>query len=62
MFEAMIESMKEGQQEAWEEGWKGGREEGWKEGHEEGRKYVLGLLDQGLSVEEIRQRLEQGTP
>ena len=47
MFEAAIESIKEGQQEAWD----GGRKEE--------RRYVLGLLDQGLSAEEIKQLLEQ---
>ena len=53
MYEAVIESIQEGQQEAWAEGR--------KEGLEEDRKYVLGLLNQGLSVEEIKQRLERKT-
>ena len=29
------------------------------EGREEGRKYILSLLDQGLSVEELKQHLRQ---
>ena len=33
-----------------------------KEGRKEERKHVLELLDQGLSVEEIKQRLEQERP
>ena len=47
MFEAAIESLREE------------REEALAEGMEKERVYVLGLLDQGLSVEEIKQRLEQ---
>ena len=50
------------------EGFKEGHEDGFKQGHEEGiekgiekeREYVLQLLDQGLSVDEIKQHLEQG--
>jgi len=34
-------------------------EEGREEAQEEERKYFLSLLDQGLSVEEIKQRLTQ---
>jgi flagellar biosynthesis/type III secretory pathway protein FliH len=38
-------------------------EEGWEEGREEGReenvRYILGLFDQGLSMEDVRRRLEQ---
>ena len=41
MFEAAIESIKEGQQEAWADGWKGGHEEGWKGGHEEVARKAL---------------------
>jgi hypothetical protein len=40
-----------------------GREEGWEKGLEKGwegsREYFLQLLNEGLSVEEIKQRLEQ---
>jgi len=32
-------------------------EEGWEEGREEERHYFLELLNQGLSAEEIKQRL-----
>ena len=50
-----------------EEAREDGIEIGHKEGHKEGRKeerierdkYFLELLDQGLSVEEIKQRLKQ---
>jgi len=42
-----------------EEGREDGIEEGREEGREEERDYVLDLLNQGLSVEEIRERLEQ---
>jgi predicted transposase/invertase (TIGR01784 family) len=38
-----------------EEGW----EDGWEEGRENERKYVLELFSQGLSSEEIKQRLIQ---
>jgi len=34
-----------------------GREEGFEEGREKERSFVMNLLDQGLSVEEIKQRL-----
>ena len=40
-------------EEAREEGWA----EGMEKGREEGMHYVLGLFDQGLSPDEIRQRL-----
>ena len=51
----------------YEEGWEDGREEGLFKGREEGlfkgredeRKYVLELLSQGFSIEEIKQRLTQ---
>ena len=40
-----------------------GMEEGHKEGHKEGRKeerqYILDLMNQGLSLEEIKQRLRE---
>jgi len=36
-----------------------GREDGLEEGMEKSRQYVLELLDQGLSIEEIKQRLNQ---
>jgi len=35
------------------------REEGHKKGRNEERQYVLELLDQGLTAEEIKQRLTQ---
>ena len=36
-----------------------GHEEGLKEGMEEERKYFLELLNQGLTIEEIKERLNQ---
>ena len=62
MYEAVVESIQEGQQEAWAEDYEESYEEGRKEGLEEERKYFLGLLDQGLSVEEIKQCLERKRP
>ena len=35
------------------------REEGREEGRGEEREYVLHLIEQGLSIEEIKQRLKQ---
>ena len=43
----------------YEEGREDGREEGREEGREDERKYVLELLSQGFSVEEVKQRLTQ---
>jgi flagellar biosynthesis/type III secretory pathway protein FliH len=51
----------------WEEALEVAREEGWEDGHEEGhtegmnesRQYFLELLNQGLTIEEIKQRLNQ---
>ena len=31
----------------------------YEEGHEEGQGYVVGLLEQGFSLEEIKQHLKQ---
>jgi len=45
--------------EAYEDGLEEGFAEGREEAQEEDRKYFLSLLDQGLSVEEIKQRLIQ---
>ena len=36
-------------------------EEGMEQGREKEREYFLQLLNQGLSVDEIKHRLEQGT-
>jgi len=38
-----------------------GREEGRREGREEGQQYFLELLNQGLTIEEIKQRLSRET-
>jgi len=48
-------------EEAREEGIEIGIEKGRVEAHEEDRKFFINLLDQGLSVEEIKQRLTQTT-
>ena len=52
-------------EEAWEEGREAGREEGreagWVKGTEAGREYFLGLLNQGLSIDEIKLQLETGS-
>ena len=34
-------------------------EEGREEGEEKGQEYVVGLLEQGFSLEEIKQQLKQ---
>ncbi|MDR2900720.1 MAG: Rpn family recombination-promoting nuclease/putative transposase [Treponema sp.] len=51
------EAREEGHAEGHLEGRKVGREEGRQEGREERNDYFLALLDQGLSVEEIKKRL-----
>lgn len=43
--------------EAWEDGHQEGLEDGREEAHTEARKYFIELLDQGLSINEIKQRL-----
>ena len=46
--------------EVWrEEAWEEGRNEGRNEGREGERNYVLELIAQGLSAEEIKLHLEQ---
>jgi flagellar biosynthesis/type III secretory pathway protein FliH len=47
------------QDEALEVAREEGREDGLEEGREEGQQYVLELLDQNLTIEEIKQRLNQ---
>jgi len=44
-----------------EEGREDGLEEGLEKGLEKGRQYFLEMIDQGLSIEEIKQRLNQET-
>ena len=50
-------------EEALEEGMEIGREEGLEDGieigHEEERQYFLELINQGLTIEEIKERLQQ---
>jgi len=45
------------QEEAREEGYKIGREEGYKIGREEARDEILKLFEQGLSIDEIKERI-----
>jgi len=51
----MFEARESGREEGREEGLKEGREEGREEGHEE----IFELFEQGLSLEEIKERLNQ---
>ena len=46
-------------EDACEEAREEGMEEGMEKGREEERLYFLELLDQGLSIEEIKQRLSK---
>ena len=50
------EALEEGMEIGMEKGMEIGREEGLEEGREE----VLKLFEQGLSVEEIKERLQRG--
>jgi len=43
----------------WDDALEVAREEGWEDGLEEGRQYFIDLLDQDLTKEEIKQRLNQ---
>jgi flagellar biosynthesis/type III secretory pathway protein FliH len=44
-----------------EEGFEEGREEGMEKGRDETRQFFLELLNQGLTAEEMKQRLSQIT-
>jgi len=55
MFEARESGREEGREEGLKEGLKEGREEGREEGHEE----IFELFEQGLSLEEIKERLRK---
>ena len=59
--EAREDGYEEGLEAGREAGLKEGREEGLEVGLEKGREEVINLLDQGLSVEEIKQRLTRTT-
>ncbi|MCL2231403.1 MAG: hypothetical protein FWC01_09945, partial [Treponema sp.] len=65
MYTAKEEAKEQGHEEGYAEGHEEGYAEGHAEGHaeaqEENRKYFLSLLDQGLSIDEIKQRLTQTT-
>jgi flagellar biosynthesis/type III secretory pathway protein FliH len=39
-----------------------GHEDGFEEGFEKSRQYFLEMINQGLSIEEIKQRLTKETP
>jgi len=45
--------------EAWEDGRTVGLEKGMKKGRAENRTHVLSLIDQGLTIEEIKERLKK---
>jgi len=53
----MTNAKREGHKKGLKEGRKEGRKEGLKEGLKEGHKEVLELFEQGLSVDEIKERL-----
>jgi len=57
--EALLEGHEQGRVVGREEGRVVGREEGRIDGLEEGKKYFLELLDQGLSIDEIKKRINQ---
>jgi len=59
--EAIEDAVEDALEEGREQGMQQGREEGLQQGREEDRKYVIDLIDQGLSAEEIKQRLTQIT-
>jgi len=48
-----------GMAEARRSGIEEGREEGREEGEEKSRQYFLELLNQGLTIDEIKERLQQ---
>ena len=57
--DAIAYAREEGREDGREEGRVKGREEGIETGRENERKYVLELLEQGLSLEEIKFHLTQ---
>ena len=56
---AKREGKKEGIQEGMQKGIEKGREEGREEGKKEVQNYVLELIAQGLTYEEIKKKLEE---
>ena len=59
--DAIAFAREEGREEGWEEGREKGREEGCEEGEAQARQFFLGLLNQDLTIEEIKQRLASQT-
>ncbi len=57
MEDAIAYARKEGREDGIEFGMAKGRSEGRKKGREERDTYFLELLDQGLSTDEIKQRI-----
>ena len=61
--DALEVAREEGREDGLEEGRQEGRKEGRQEGRQEGRKeswqYFSELLNQGLTIEEIKQRLNK---
>ena len=64
--DAIAFAREEGREEGWEKGRKEGREEGMEKGREEGiseeRQSFLELINQGLSIEELKQHLSVQLP
>ena len=58
-MEAKEEGLAEGIKEGKREGIKEGMEKGKNEGKKEGQNYVLELMAQGLSYEEIKKKIEE---
>jgi flagellar biosynthesis/type III secretory pathway protein FliH len=52
-----MDAREEGLAKGLEQGLEQGRKQGWKGGREEERKYILELMEQGLSADEIKRRL-----
>ncbi|MCL2480858.1 MAG: hypothetical protein FWF38_04010, partial [Spirochaetaceae bacterium] len=57
--EALQEGHEQGRAEGLADGLEQGRAEGLVDGQEKERKYFLELLDQGLSIDEIKKRISQ---
>jgi flagellar biosynthesis/type III secretory pathway protein FliH len=60
--EALEVAHEEGWEDGLEEGLEKGREEGREEGMEKSRQRLLEMINQGLSIEEIKQRLNSSNP
>jgi len=61
MDDALAVAREEGREDGREEGWEKGHVKGSEEGWEKCSSHVIELLDQGLTVEEIKERLTRTT-